>query len=131
MFCKWFRCKEEIKYTRFLPEDECPLLIVRAISSINGKIAHVQCVMNADDQTMLIGDLIVDEKYRNRGIGSKLLEEIMQIAKNLGVVEVYGNISSVDDTERLFTFYGKRGFEVEHHIDPSNNYVARIRRKLQ
>ena len=125
----WLK-REEIKYRAFVPDEESPLIAIVAYSSRKGAIAKLQGVWDAEARSVLIGDISVEVKYRNRGIGSRVLEEAIRVAKKLGANEVCGNISLVDDVKRLCAFYTKRGFTVSECVDKGDNFVATIKLDL-
>lgn len=56
-----------------------------------------------------LDDLVVDEKYRGRGIGSKLLQQIVSHAKEKGAA--YLDLSSRERREEGNNLYEKFGFE--------------------
>lgn len=60
-----------------------------------------------------IADLEIFTRYRSRGHGSRLLRSCLDIARGLGADVVTGNLSSVDDVERLRAWYPRFGFAVE------------------
>lgn len=122
---KWFK-REEITYKVSLPEEDCSMLFVRAYSSRCGEIAKLQAVWYSEHKKLHIGDFVVIPRYRNRGIGSYVLDEAIGVAKKIGANEVTGNISSIDDAERLCEFYRHRGFVVRECEPQGDNTVATI-----
>ncbi|MBB3155977.1 GNAT superfamily N-acetyltransferase [Paenibacillus endophyticus] len=61
----------------------------------------------------LCNTLIVDEAYRNRGIGSLLLRHITQWASKLGAAALLAEVW--DDHAEARQFATKRGFAIERH----------------
>ncbi len=57
---------------------------------------------------VLIFRLAVDEKYRNQGIATMLIDYVAQMVKKDGVKEIGLFVDS--DKAELHNFYGKRGF---------------------
>ena len=55
-----------------------------------------------------IDELIVDDEYREKGVGSKLLDRIMEIAKALGCRAVV--LDSAFHRKDAHRFYEQRGF---------------------
>jgi ribosomal protein S18 acetylase RimI-like enzyme len=62
---------------------------------------------------MLIEDVRVDKRYRNRGIGKRLLDWAVDQArqKDCEVVELFAHHSRTD----ALRFYESLGFEAQHH----------------
>lgn len=52
--------------------------------------------------------------FRRSGVGSKLLQSIIEEGKSLGVREIHGKISTVDDEPRpwLRGWYERKGFSI-------------------
>lgn len=65
-----------------------------------------------------INDLIIFEQYRNKHIGSKLLETVENYYKNKG----FENINLSTYNFQAPEFYKKCGFEVEFIRENKNNY---------
>jgi len=72
--------------------------------------------------------IIVDEKFRGKGIGTKLLQDLMQLAKErfkieLLHLEVYEGNPAIRLYERLgFQVYGKQ----RHFVKEGNQYLDKI-----
>ncbi len=62
--------------------------------------------------TALITELVVDEGYRNRGIGRELVSYIINEAKERGYDEV--EVGLVIQNKKAKRFYGKCGFDEEY-----------------
>jgi GNAT superfamily N-acetyltransferase len=60
----------------------------------------------------LIADLFVHERSRGRGRGTLLVRGCIELATRLGARAICGNLSLVDDVERLERFYRRLGFDV-------------------
>lgn len=58
-----------------------------------------------------LGDIIVKEKYRNNGVGSKLIEEIIKFAKKNKVNKIW--LWTPEKLTPAIEFYKKRGFVQE------------------
>ncbi|WPC40322.1 GNAT family N-acetyltransferase [Clostridium sp. JS66] len=61
-------------------------------------------LFNLDGKRALITDMYTVPKYRNKGIGNKLLINIMEYAKKLGYTKV--TLNSTDDGRKLYEKYG-------------------------
>lgn len=53
-----------------------------------------------------------DLKFRNKGIGSKVVRFMLEYLKERGIEEVHGDISKFDDVTKATDFWKKNGFEV-------------------
>ncbi|EFO3432048.1 GNAT family N-acetyltransferase [Escherichia coli] len=81
-------------------------------------IGHVALTRN-DGQNIKLADIIVNEGYRDFGIGSDLLIKAIESASLLGVSKIYGVMCG--DTEKLIKFYKSFGFEI--HGDSIELYL--------
>ena len=122
--------KNEVSYVLSCPDEESIVLTIKAYSSLNREVARLQGFWSADEKMVFIGDFVVVEHYRNKGVGSHILKEVVRIAGEIGAKTVCGNISLVDDVKRLYAFYRKRGFTVTECVDKGDNFVATIKLDL-
>ena len=93
---------------------------------VQGKNSYCICAANGDEivgvlfsefrskfydpkKRLYVEDLIVDEKYRGRGVGEKILLELVEYAKNnnCGSIE----LTSVLENEAAHRFYEKNNFK--------------------
>lgn len=93
------------------------------------EVAIIRCIQTGTE--IKINDFVVKNPFfRNRGIGSKLLEELFSFCKRKNIVKITGEISKIDDVERLINFYKNKGFEVIKYDIPNGNMVASISKTL-
>lgn len=59
---------------------------------------------NLDGKIALITDMYTAPEYRNKGLGDKLLTDIMEYAKHLGYTKV--TLNATDPGRRLYEKYG-------------------------
>ena len=116
----------EVSYVFSCPDEESIVLVIKAYSSLDREVARLQGFWNEKEKTLFIGDFVVVEHYRNKGVGSHILNEAVRIAGEIGARKVCGNISLVDDVKRLYAFYRNRGFTVTECVDKGDNFVATI-----
>lgn len=57
-----------------------------------------------------LADIIILDKYRNLGIGKKLLENAINFLPSIGINKIYGIM--VGDTDKLERFYQSFGFKI-------------------
>lgn len=62
-----------------------------------------------------IGTLVVEEHYRNQGIGSQLMQKATNIARQKGVIEV--RLDTPKDNVVAIKFFKKHGFQREDTIN--------------
>ncbi len=62
-----------------------------------------------DNPIAELGNMYVEEKYRRHGIGKKLVNEMMQVAKEKGVKRV--KVEAAFQNENAIKFYKSCGFE--------------------
>jgi GNAT superfamily N-acetyltransferase len=60
------------------------------------------------ERVALIDELVVDESQQGQGIGSQLVERVVEVCARLGCVEV--EVSTETDNEAARRFYGGQGF---------------------
>jgi putative acetyltransferase len=116
VYSLWERCKLHLgksdspqEIERFIKQNPTTSLV----GVIDGEIAG--CILGGfDGRRGLIHHLAVDEKYRNLGYGGKLLKEVEDIFKNMGVVKISFWVTS--DNLGVVDFYGKCGYELRKDI---------------
>ena len=69
---------------------------------------------NGKANVMLVDNVFVDENYRNKGLGTKLMEFVLELAKAEGVDSVELVVNS--DNESAKRVYEKVGFEPTQKI---------------
>ena len=87
----------------------------------NKEICHICMIADADANYFRIDSFGVDEKYRKKGVGRKLIEamiaEVKRIGGNTIIVypspECYADEESLD-VEMLYKIYEKLGFSLEN-----------------
>lgn len=57
--------------------------------------------------------------YRNKGVGTKLLQKVIELCKSSGITVISGNVHG--ETDRLERWYSKNGFKVN-----GNNISLRL-----
>lgn len=72
---------------------------------------------NSNPKYMILGDIHLDNEYRNIGLGSTTLKLFEDRAKSYGADHIVGDLSSVDegtpeDKKLRNIFYVKRGYEI-------------------
>ena len=68
--------------------------------------------------TPMIGNLVVDQEYRNRGVATAMLLDIEDSARNFGFDKVSANV--LDDNKAALLLYTKKfGFTRYSDLNPS------------
>jgi len=62
--------------------------------------------------TALINELIVSKDYRGKGVGRKLVEQAVQIARQRGMDEI--EVGTEEENIKARNFYVKNGFDKEY-----------------
>ena len=98
----------------------------------NKRRAYINCSIEND--IILIGDIRHESvKYYNRGYATKMMEGLINYAKENGLAEICGNLSVVDleHKDRLHHFYEKFGFDIKLYTDlKDNTYYGRISKRI-
>lgn len=116
---KWHEKESHLRHIRtivFIEEQNVP--VEMEWDEFDETCAHVLVNMNSDYiatgrllDTGQIGRMAVLKSYRNRGVGSKILERLLSIAKTMGLKTVFLN-SQIDAVK----FYKKFDFIEEGSI---------------
>ncbi len=69
-----------------------------------------------------INNLFIHKNYQGRGIGSRLLEEVIKRTDEIGIVELH--VGTEKDNERAIRLYKKHGFLKEYLL------LERVRKPL-
>lgn len=99
--------------------------LTKSEASISCSVHTLKCGKDETIDYIYINDIKVNFEYRDRGIGSVLMNEMKSYAKGLGANYISGRISFVDigtedkqteeqrlNSERVWHFYKKHGFEI-------------------
>ena len=73
---------------------------------------------------------INDPAHRGRGIGSLVVQFVCNYVKENGAIEIFGQISDVDNVEKVKNFWEKNGFSVSDYSKHKGHMVAKVSRKL-
>ncbi len=85
------------------------ILLAEEEGNIVGLInVHFRNTLFHPGPSALIDELVVDTRFRGRGIGTALIESAIEEAKRRGCVEI--EISTESDNTSAIEFYKKRGF---------------------
>lgn len=96
----------------FLSHSGCGVLLAECDGQIVGMLSYtVQPNLFHAGDTCTIQELVVDAKYRNRGIGSALINTILEKAEQSGFKEV--SISAMPDNLKAITLYRSLGLDEE------------------
>lgn len=75
---------------------------------LNGKYVAGMSLCPVDNKTIYLSYLVVNEEYRNQGIGTKMINHARQISKNDGYSYVILKVDS--DNKKAERLYKKLGF---------------------
>lgn len=96
----------------------------------NAKPLHlaVYVFYEVEKKEFFIADIHIHFKDYNKGYGSLLMEQLLQIAKKENIKVITGNISSIDwnHFERIRHFYQKYGFSVELDYKKRSGKIKRL-----
>ncbi|MFP4608328.1 MAG: ribosomal protein S18-alanine N-acetyltransferase [Candidatus Natronoplasma sp.] len=80
------------------------------VAQINGEVVGFICGVKERGDTTRVLILAVDPLQRNRGIGSELLKNFIEVSSREGAVKVTLEVRVGND--RTIRFYQKRGFQI-------------------
>lgn len=92
------------------------LALVAAFDGLVVGMATVQTLISTAEggRVGLIEDVIVDRAFRNRGIGTRLLEEIMAWSRSAGLKRL--QLLADQDNQPALDFYSRRGLDLTRLI---------------
>lgn len=80
------------------------------------------------DATLNIGDILINDSFRNYGIGTRTINKVLEIAENNNIKKIKGKISEYDEVEKLQSFYEKLEFLITPEKDGC--FVANIEKDI-
>ena len=120
-----------IMYRHFLddiPEEkEMRIFIGISVITPNGRSGRdpvLKAFFKNNFTTISLEDIEMADSFINQGLGSMLLNALLDIAKKRNISRITGEIARVDigHIERLVHFYEKYNFEVILCSDPTDGY---------
>ncbi|MFW5946418.1 MAG: GNAT family N-acetyltransferase [Candidatus Natronoplasma sp.] len=85
------------------------------VYEINGDVTGFICGVILDSKSVRVLMLAVHPIYRNRGIGSKLLERFTEIALSIGANKIVLEVRT--GSRKAIKFYQKRGFQIVNLLE--------------
>ena len=102
--------KEEKRIKKSIKSRKGIFLVAEIDNKIVGLIdGYIMESIYYNEKISSLAHLCVDEKYRNKEIGSKLIEEFSEISKKKGVK--YVTLSAFEKNIPATNLYNKHGFE--------------------
>lgn len=80
-------------------------VICRAVVTVRGECAILEYLFIEDDF------MLFNVSLKNRGVGTKVLNEVIQLAKKRGCKNISGEMEK-SSINKLTRFYGKSGFKI-------------------
>lgn len=103
--------EEEIKHIKCIASSERDIMIAAFVNNELAGNAGLSCMNNHIKlKHRAEFGISIKEKYWNNGIGSILINEIIEVAKNIGYEQVELGVFS--DNEKAKRLYERNGFEV-------------------
>lgn len=91
------------------------LHLLHSIYMCDTKIGRVSIRYDGLDNHICIGEIEILNPHRFKGIGTTIIQYLIQLAKELQVKTITGTARPLDDTishNRLLSFYKKNGFKI-------------------
>lgn len=85
------------------------------VYEINGRIVGFICGTILDQKSVRVLMLAVHPLYRNRGIGSELLQRFVGVSSSMGATRVVLEVRV--SSPKAIEFYQKRGFQVTDKLE--------------
>jgi acetyltransferase len=131
---KYFRYMQNIKeltadmLVRFTQMDYDRELALIAVTINEGKRAGLgvaRYTLNPDGQTCEFA-LVVDDRHRNQGLGSMLMEHLMEAARARGISRIEGEV--LGENHRMLSLMRELGFAVR--ISDTDPGIRAVERKI-
>ncbi|MBS3782131.1 MAG: GNAT family N-acetyltransferase [Candidatus Thermoplasmatota archaeon] len=84
------------------------------VYEISGEIRGFICGMIIDPETVRVLMLAVHPLFRNRGIGSRLLQRFVEISSSIGIKKIVLEVRV--SSKRAISFYRNRGFQITDRL---------------
>jgi|WetSurMetagenome_2_1015567.scaffolds.fasta_scaffold301259_2 hypothetical protein len=107
------------------------VVIVKILALISGEWREIgkTSVSILEDDIAYWNDIEIDSKrLRGKGIGSTTVTYILSYLRKNRIKQVTGEISNVDDVDKVRRFWIKNGFKVVACDKPEGHMVAKIYR---
>lgn len=85
------------------------------VYEVNGDVVGFICGTILDQESVRILMLAVHPLYRNRGIGSELLQTFVEVSSSRGVKRIVLEVRV--SSSKAIKFYQKRGFKVTNKLE--------------
>lgn len=85
------------------------------VHEMNGDITGFICGIILDSETVRVLMLAVHPIYRNRGIGSGLLQRLMEVSSSVGANKIVLEVRV--GNRKVIKFYEKRGFQIVNQLE--------------
>ena len=124
LFDEWGHYKEnnslekaQEKLRTHLSKEELPIIVVATLNTIpvgTASLRQSDGIENRPDFSPWLASVYVAKEYRQRGIGTQLIQHILDIAKHKGNSKLYLR------TEDKVTFYQNLGWATVEKLDSEN-----------
>ncbi len=84
------------------------------VYEVNGEIIGFICGTIVDQDSVRVLMLAVHPLYRNRGVGSELLQRFVEVSSSLGVKRIILEVRV--SSSKAIKFYQKRGFQITEKL---------------
>ena len=114
-------------------DDSDIILYIKVIDN-DKQISRMDIIKHNDENCLYIGDILrfSKNKYYNKGIGTMMMNELIDYAKMNNYHEIRGELSTVDNEhkDRLHHFYRKFGFEIINTNNRNDCVYATISKRI-
>jgi len=85
------------------------------VCEISGEVTGFICGIILNSKTVRVLMLAVHPLYRNRGIGSELLQRFMEVSSSIGTNKIVLEVRV--GSNKAIEFYQKRGFQIVERLE--------------
>jgi acetyltransferase len=114
--------REAIKLCHLEPELQVGLVAIATESDGEHAVGTARCVRSMPNDIEAEVGIVVRDDYQRVGLGSRLMLELMQVARSMGIVQFRGWI--LPDNRRMLQMINKSGLPVKHHTSMGETQVV-------
>jgi len=113
------------RFTQIDYDREMALIAVLEDDQRETEIGVARYIINADKVSCEFA-IVVDDKWRRRGIAGHLMDKLIECARDRGLEIMEGYV--LQDNKEMINFCKTMDFAIEH--DPEDRHVMRVRKRL-
>ena len=114
--------REAIKLCHLEPERQVGLVAIATEDDGEYAVGTARCVRRTPAEIEAEVGIVVRDDYQRVGLGSRLMFELIQAARTIGIVQFEGWI--LPENRRMLQMINKSGLPVKHHTKMGETHVV-------